>query len=357
MITVNTKLDSVKVERFTANPLFAPETLPPSQPGLVVEGVLNPGAFRYDGKVGLVMRVAERPICRGDEAATLLLDQDTGSIKRWVVSRTDPDFSQNDSRGYWYKGLPYLSTMSHLMVVWSHDGGRSFTLEGAVRILPRGEFEDFGIEDCRVEEIEGTYYLTYTAAGRWGIAAGCMTTRDWRTFSDRQVMLPPPNKDCALFPRRIGDYYYLMHRPSSGEFGGNNIWMARSRDLRNWGDHRGVAATRPGCWDEQRIGAGCAPLETAEGWLEIYHGADNAGRYCLGAILFDLDDPYKVLARSAEPIMEPEAEYELKGFYGNCIFTNGQVVDGDRLRIYYGASDRVIAGADLSIAEILASLK
>ena len=89
----------------------------------------------------------------------------------------------------------------------------------------------------------------------------------------------------------------------------------------------------------------------------IYHGADSSNRYCLGAMLLDLKDPSRVLARSSEPIMEPVVPYEQTGFFGNVVFTNGQIVDGDTVHIYYGASDEVICKADFSIKEILAMLK
>jgi predicted GH43/DUF377 family glycosyl hydrolase len=95
---------------------------------------------------------------------------------------------------------------------------------------------------------------------------------------------------------------------------------------------------------------------TDKGWLEIYHGADEQNRYCLGALLLDAENPAKVLARTADPIMEPNMEYEKNGFFGNVVFTNGHIVDGDKLTIYYGASDEVICGARFSIEEILTRL-
>ena len=72
--------------------------------------------------------------------------------------------------------------------------------------------------------------------------------------------------------------------------------------------------------------------------------------------MLDLDDPTRVIARSEEPIMEPIADYEQTGFFGNVVFTNGQLVDGDTVQIYYGASDEVICEAKFSIQEILHSL-
>ena len=117
--------------------------------------------------------------------------------------------------------------------------------------------------------------------------------------------------------------------------------------------HRLVAARM---WDSARIGAGAEPIKTDQGWLCIYHGADENHRYCLGGLLLDGEDPSRVIARSIAPIMEPLAPYEQTGFFGNVVFTNGHVLDGDTVTVYYGASDEVICGARFSIREILDSL-
>ena len=160
-----------------------------------------------------------------------------------------------------------------------------------------------------------------------------------------------------MFDERIGGKYYALHRPSSPAIGGNYIWIAESSDLEHWGQHRCLAHSRPGMWDSARVGAGAAPIRTPEGWLEIYHGANSEHRYCLGALLLDIESPWKVLARSREPIMEPIADYERAGFFGNVVFTNGHVVDGDTVTLYYGASDSVVCGARLSLLEILQTLR
>jgi predicted GH43/DUF377 family glycosyl hydrolase len=115
--------------------------------------------------------------------------------------------------------------------------------------------------------------------------------------------------------------------------------------------------SRPGMWDSKRVGAGAAPIKTKDGWLEIYHGANEKHQYGLGALLLDLKDPSKVIARSKDPIMLPKAEYELTGFFGNVVFTNGHIVKGDVLTVYYGASDEVVCGATFSVEEILTTLR
>ncbi len=131
------------------------------------------------------------------------------------------------------------------------------------------------------------------------------------------------------------------------------MWIARSRDLEYWGKHECLAGPRKGKWDSARIGAGASPIKTEKGWLEIYHGANEDNTYCLGAMLLDLDDPTRVIARSEDPIMVPTTDYEKYGFFGKVVFTNGHLVDGDTVTVYYGASDEVICGAEFSIKGIL----
>lgn len=345
----------LSIRRFANNPLLAPADLRPSRPDFEVTCVLNPGAFRFGSRVGLLLRVAERPVPEPDYLATPVLGED-GTLSIFRVRRDDPGLSRAEARCLVWNGRFLLTTMSHLLVVWSDDGGRTFAPDYNCRLFPALPCESYGIEDARVEQIEGEYLLTFTAVGPAGIAVGCRRTRDWKNFTPTELILPTSNKDAALFPRRIGGKYYLLHRPSDPACG-NHIYLAESPDLRFWGNHRCIAMTRPGFWDEERIGAGAAPIETDSGWLEIYHGADRAGRYALGCLLFDRNDPARVIARSETPFMKPEADYEKHGFYGNCIFTNGQIVDGDRIQLYYGASDTVVCGAEVRISGLLGSLR
>ncbi|WP_413671137.1 glycoside hydrolase family 130 protein [Mucilaginibacter sp. Mucisp86] len=216
--------------------------------------------------------------------------------------------------------------------------------------------ERFGIEDCRVSQMDDTYYLTYTAVSDNGVGVGLKTTKDWQHFESGGMILPPHNKDCAIFEEKVNGKYYCLHRPSSKEIGGNYIWLAESSDTRQWGNHQCLIKTRPGMWDSARVGAGAAPVRIKGGWLEIYHGANAEHQYCLGAFLLDLNDPSKVIGRTKDPIMVPTNAYELSGFFGNVVFTNGHIVDGDLLTIYYGAADEFVCGAHFSIQEILSKL-
>jgi len=344
-------------QRFPNNPLLNPASAIPTRPDLAVEAILNPGAFRFNGRIGLLVRVAERPLQEPGWLSTPILDPSSETGIRVLRLRVDdPDLISTDPRGFTYQGRAYLTTLSHLRLAWSDDG-ISFSLDKKPLLLGEGPLESFGIEDVRVELFEDRYWLTYSAVSEFGVGVGLISTPDWQSFERHGLILPPHNKDCSLFPGRLGSHYWAMHRPSGVGPGGHFIWVAQSPDLLHWGGHACVATTRPGRWDSERIGGGAAPIRTDQGWLAIYHGADDNSRYCLGALLLDLDDPRRVLARSREPIMEPVAEYEKFGFFGHVVFTNGHVTDGDDILLYYGASDTVTCGARGRISDILASLR
>jgi len=340
--------------RHPQNPLLTPSVVHPSRDGLRVECLLNPGVFRHDGKICLLVRVAERP-ARQEGRVRIPFLQD-GHLEVLDLAADDPELDTSDPRVFRYRDKGYLSTLSHLRLFTSGDGTHFH--DAGLQLHGEGDHEAFGIEDCRVSTLEdGRFLLTYTAVSENGYGPGLRITRDWKHFEPCGMILPPPNKDAAIFEEKMGGRFYCLHRPSGVVVGGHDIWMGSSPDLLNWGHHRCIARTRPGLWDSARIGAGAAPIRTDRGWLAIYHGADHKSCYRLGALLLDLDEPWKVLARSEKPIMEPSTDYERNGFFGSVIFTNGHLVDGDRITIYYGAADSVICGASMSIRDILTTLR
>lgn len=344
-------------QRFVQNPLLAPADLTPSQEGLEITCLLNPGVFKYDGKTWLIVRVAERPK-QSDTMISFPILTETG-ISIMEIEKDHPELIATDARVINYKGSDYLTTLSHLRLLCSDDGINFYEPEGYPLLIGEGKHEGFGIEDCRVVEIDGLYYLTFTSVSENGVAVGLRTTRDWKNFTRHGLILPAHNKDCAIFEEKINGLFYALHRPSSVDIGGNYIWIASSPDGIHWGNHQCIVRTRKGLWDSKRVGAGAAPIKTEKGWLEIYHGANEQHQYCLGAFLLDLENPAKVLARTEEPIMVPAALYEQTGFFGHVVFTNGHIVepDGDTVTIYYGASDEFVCGARFSINEILSLLK
>lgn len=339
-------------KRFPQNPLIRPADLKSGIEGMEIVCLLNPGVFQFDGKIWLLLRVAERPK-QIEGKISFPVYNSKGSIEILNFDKNDPDLDASDPRIINYKKKDYLTTLSYLRLVCSDDGIRFYEPDGYPPIFGNGELETFGIEDCRVATMTDGFSLSFTEVSEFGVGVGLIRTKDWKNFNREGMIFPPHNKDCAIFEEKINGKYYALHRPSSPELGGNYIWIAESLDLIHWGKHKCIATSRPDMWDSKRVGAGAAPIRTERGWLEIYHGANSEHRYCLGALLLDINDPSKVLARSTEPIMEPIQTYEQTGFFGNVIFTNGHIVDGDKITIYYGASDEVICGAELSIKQIL----
>ncbi|MDD2245659.1 MAG: glycoside hydrolase family 130 protein [Proteiniphilum sp.] len=343
-------------KRFSENPLLRPSDLQPGIEGMEITCLLNPGVFRMNGKTWLLLRVAERPK-QVEGKISFPVYSESGKIEVLVFDKNDPQLDASDPRVIKYRGQNYLTTLSYLRLVVSDDGVHFREDPAYPPIFGEDSLESFGIEDCRVATMEDGFYLTYTMVSPVAVGVGLIITNDFKTYDRKGMIFPPHNKDCAIFEEKINGKYYALHRPSSPELGGNYIWLAESPDRIHWGNHKCIAVTRPDSWDSARVGAGGAPVKTPEGWLEIYHGANAGHRYCLGALLLDLNDPSKVLARSVEPIMEPVAGYEKNGFFGNVIFTNGHYVENDTIKIFYGASDEVICGAEFSIREILNSLK
>lgn len=342
-------------KRFKGNPLIRPSDLQPGINGMEITCLLNPGVFRLNGKICLLLRVAERPQQINGKISFPIYNKE-GKIEILSFDINDPDLDATDPRVIQYKGQNYLTTLSYLRPVFSDNGVDFYEDPAYPPIFGQGDLEAFGIEDCRVATMDDGFYLTFTEVSRVAVGVGLIITKDFQSFDHKGMIFPPHNKDCALFEEKINGKYYALHRPSSPELGGNYIWISESPDRLHWGNHKCIAVTREGSWDSARVGAGAAPIKTSEGWLEIYHGATHDHRYCLGALLLDLNDPSKVIARSKDPIMEPIAPYEQTGFFGNVVFTNGHYVDGDTIHLYYGASDEVICGATLSIQEILQSL-
>jgi len=347
-------MDIAKRSKF--NPLITPKDLKAGINNMEITCLLNPGVFKFHGKIWLLLRVGERPIQVEGQISVPIHDKDD-NIKVLTFSKDDSSLDLSDNRVIGYKGKNYLTTMSYLRLVSSTDGIHFKEEVEYPPIFGRGYQESFGIEDCRVATMKDGYYLTFTEVSPVAVGVGLIRTNDWKTYQRYGMILPPHNKDCALFEEKIEEKYYMLHRPSSPELGGNYIWLAESLDRIHWGNHKCIATTRDNMWDCARVGAGASPIKTKDGWLEIYHGADMNNRYCLGAILLDLKDPSKVIARSQEPIMEPIAEYEKTGFFGNVVFSNGYYADGDNLILYYGASDEVICRAEFSVEEILNSLQ
>ena len=345
------------VERFSENPLITPASVPASRDDFEVVGAFNAGAIKFNNEILLLLRVAERPKDKApDEEVAPILNPATGQLEFLRIKHGDSDLQIPDSRAFYYKEKLYLTSISHLRIARSKDGIH-FTIDSSPAVFPATEYETFGIEDPRITKIGDEFFITPKAASPHGICTILIKTKDFVTFQRQGVMFYPETSNVALFPEKINDKYYAFIRPGPKHLGEPAIWIASSNDLIHWGGYRVFMSPAAGKFDSVRIGASCVPIKTDKGWLEIYHGANEDNRYCLGAVLSDLNDPTKIIARSAEPIMQPTTDYEIGGFFGNVIFSCGAVVnDNDELIIYYGAGDASTAAAKTTIDKILKAI-
>ncbi len=344
------------VHRFSNNPLFTPSDLKPSRSNLEIIGVFNPAATLFEGKRLLMLRVAERAIPETGHVATPILDPKTGEVCIRQFRLNDPLLQMEDPRFFTYNGELFLTSLSHFRIAASEDGV-NFTIDPHRTMLPHGSYEAFGIEDARITQLEGTFYINYTAVSSDGVVTALASTTDFKNFQRLGVIFGPDNKDVALFPEKINGRYHAFHRPAVKHAGLPSIWTASSDNLLDWGRHEIVISPRRGSWDCERVGASTSPVKTPEGWLSIYHAADHNTRYCLGALLLDLEKPWIVHARSQEPFFVPEAPYEKEGFMQNVIFHNGTIDTGDGfLELYYGGADLVSCRSKVQIADLLAHL-
>ncbi|HEY61531.1 MAG TPA: glycosidase [Anaerolineae bacterium] len=294
----------IQLKRLRSEPVLTPKKYNPWEAG----AVFNCGAIYYNGLVHLIYRAT--------------------------------DISSNGVHGRYINSLGYAVSV---------DGVHFNRLENPILVnsVPQ---ESRGPEDPRITKIGDTFFMLYTGyGGRFdGDYRICLATSQNLIAWKRQgVVLDESNKDAALFPEKIEGKYLMFHRRPP------DIWMAYSDDLKTWQNHRIVASpVSESRWESVKVGIAGPPIKTPDGWLLIYHGVGEGSRYSLGAMLLDLNDPSKIIARQKEPILEPALVWEKEGYVPNVVFSCGQAVIGDEIYVYYGAADTVIGVAKMSFHDV-----
>ena len=266
-------------------------------------------------------------------------------------------------------------------------------------IIPNTIEENKGVEDPRIVKIDDLFYITYTAYDGINALGALITSKDLINFERKGIITPKftfdefqnlaecnnltsvkyfrhnrhfnPNdkvyiwdKDIVFFPRRINGKLAFLHRIKPGiqlvlidkiEYLTNDFW---TNYLLHFNEHI-IIDPNENSHESSYIGGGCPPIETSKGWLMIYHGVYdtvNGYVYTAAVALLDLENPTKVIARLPYPLFEPELEYELNGVVNNVVFPTGTALFNDKLYIYYGAADKTIACASVSLKELLHEL-
>jgi predicted GH43/DUF377 family glycosyl hydrolase len=253
--------------------------------------------------------------------------------------------------------------ISHLCACRSRDGLNDWSIDDEPTLAPdpaNHPEEIWGMEDPRITWLNerDEYAVTYTAYSRGGPGVSLAFTNDFRDFRRMGMVMPPDDKDAALFPRKFEGRWAMITRPMSAHRPAH-IWISFSPDLRHWGDSQILVEARRGpWWDARKIGLSTPPMETDRGWLVFYHGVREtpAGAlYRLGLVLLDTDDPQTVILRSDEWVFGPEKPYERVGDVPDVVFPCGLTLgdDGDTLNLYYGAADTSVCLATASLREVL----
>lgn len=349
--------------RHPENPIVVPGEFP-----WRMATTFNPGVIRdNDGRFYLYERTAGQ--LRPFHCFIGLRDSDDGV--HFSPVGTEPVFtpemagsvhgSVQDPRVVKINGVYYMTYAFRPFAWSSHPTGvgvpesHESDFPGVVRAEPVAASGSANVQGARPDNMTRSGIAISTDRVHW-------QHRVWATPDDID------DRDVILFPEKVNGRFALLRRPLQwiGEEYGTDypgIWLTFSDDLQTW-DKPLLLARSEFVWEGNRIGAASPPLLTDAGWLMFYHGVETLDAsikhvcYRLGAMLLDRDDPAKVLARTAQPIMEPETYYERFGLYiPNVIFPTANVLVGDLIYLYYGVCDTAIALATARLDAVLDLLR
>ena len=261
-------------------------------------------------------------------------------------------------------------------------------------LSPEFEYELHGMEDPRIVNIDGLYYLTYIAFNGTNALGALATSTDLQHFKKHGIIVPQiknidfdnliycenkikkkylhynrgandliADKDLVFFPRRINGKLTFLHRikPDIQIVAVNELKELTKEFWKNYFLHleENIVLASKYPHEADYVGSGCPPIETEHGWLFIYHGVKDAIKgyeYSACAALLDLNYPRKEIARLPYPLFKPELDYELTGDVDDVCFPTGTALVDDTLYIYYGAADDIIACASVSFLGLINEL-
>ncbi|PWA05050.1 glycoside hydrolase family 130 protein [Flavobacterium psychrotolerans] len=331
-----------------------------------------------------------------------------------ILSPTEKEFENN---GVLNPGIFQEGNTIHILYRAVQEGNLSTIgyakTDGPLKIVERYkhplitrdfDYESHGVEDARIVKIEDTYYITYTAYDGVNAMGAFATSKDLIHFEKQGIITPTVNyqeyeslvlccgeklnpkyhhyyrlfaqiglvadefrllrdKDIVFFPRKINGKFALLHRIWPGI---QIVYFDHWRDLTKsfWEDYLKhltdyIVLDPKGIFEVNYIGAGGPPIETDDGWLLIYHGVHETttGRtYHAKAALLQIDKPENEISRLNLPLFSPTKQWEIEGEVNNVVFPTGHALFGDDLYIYYGAADKHIAVAKMSLKELLIEL-
>jgi beta-1,4-mannooligosaccharide/beta-1,4-mannosyl-N-acetylglucosamine phosphorylase len=311
-----------------------------------------------------VVRHPRNPVLTADQVpypADLVFN---AGVTRWqgryvMVFRNDFDVRDN------------IPNRTNLGLAWSDDGIEWQVAAQPVFELRTDEFRR--AYDPRLTVLDGRLYLCFAVDTQRGEVRGGIAVTDDLEHFDILSISAPDNRNMVLFPERINGRIARLERPfpmySRRDESLLCMYYADSPDGRDWGNHQFVMGEEHVAWANSKVGPAAPPVKTDAGWLALFHAVDTdpqrapfdgweanpwTKRYTAGIALLDLHQPWKVLGLYDRPLLEPETDYELKGFRGSVIFPTGMVLEGSgEVKVYYGGADTVMALATAPADELV----
>jgi len=230
-----------------------------------------------------------------------------------------------------------------------------FVRRAAPVLVPETDYEkEGGVEDPRLVEIDGLYYLTYTGYNKKDAQLCLAVSRDLLHWERKGILLPAYKgnwnagwtKSGAILKEKIQGKYWMYWLGTAADRT-DQMGLSYSNDLIHWSEatKTPVLSRRPGKFDSRVVEPGPPPILTADGIVLVYNGADDKLVYRTGVAVFDRHDPQKVLYRSEVPLFAPELEWEKVGQVPNVVFVEGLVPGQDRYLLYYGGADKYVGVA------------
>jgi predicted GH43/DUF377 family glycosyl hydrolase len=266
-----------------------------------------------------------------------------------------------------YHGSYIMLFRSHLRngrsiigIAESRDGF-SFTVRPKPFLVPASEgifaeYEEFGLEDPRITQLDDKYLITYSAYSRHGVRVALAQTENFDYIERIAFITQSDYRNVVIFPQKFDGHYVRLDRPHT-EISPWSIWISYSPDLIHWGDSRVVIKPLKYHWDEMKIGPGAPPVKTETGWLNIFHGVFktmDGSVYRLGVALHKLDDPSQIIGVSDDWVLQPEDPWEVTGYVHNVVFTCGAVPEDDgTVKIYWGGADTVMCAGTAYIKDLV----
>lgn len=352
--------------------LLKPEDLSPSSNKFEILGVFNPGAIRLaNGDIVLYVRIWEKLIKTEDKNyfyAPRMAGRKTFKIvidkfkKEIVRTKSDLDVVFKDGT----KRITFISYFKR--VILDTSGFKIKSIDKKPSFYGLYNDGEFGVEDPRITRVGKWYVMTYVSLSKeQNISTSLAISTDCKNWKRRGIIFGEQDKDVVIFPRKVKGKYVAFDRPESNfQFSLPHIWIAYSNNLESWGDLKPVGCVYKKGRTCPRNGAGPPPIKTDKGWLLIYHAViekeeNNKGvsEYIVGAALFNLKNPEKIIATTGKPLLLPSKEEVLVFNTKRVIFPTGAVLDKNKkdILIFSGESDKITTVNKVSLKDILKELK